>query len=127
MENQNVNPLEQGMQPKMEEKTPTENINSKAQDTSAENVLGTLASVILWFGIIVCFFAFFSGLIMWLSNTGYFSDKTERTIGFTLMGSSTVLFLSTLVSWACLKMMVNISRNIFVIKETLLKDKESHQ
>ena len=120
MENQNINPLEQGMQPKVADKSP-ETINSKVQDASAENVLGTLAAVIFWVGTIVCLIAFIVGLAMLLSNIGSWHGEEERTTGAILMGGSIVLYLSTLVSWASLKMMVNISRNIFVIKETLLK------
>lgn len=99
-------------------------INSTAQNKNAENVLGTIASIIFWLGTIVCCIVFIVGLYNWLANIDSWRGKDDRTLGLILMGASIVLYLPTLVSWASLKLMVNISRNLFKIKETLAKDKK---
>lgn len=100
---------------------PTDNAaNSKA----AEKVLGTIASIIFWVGTIVCCIVFIVGLYNCLANIDSWRGKEERTLGLILMGASIVLYLPTLVSWASLKLMVNISRNLFDIKETLEKNKK---
>lgn len=99
-------------------------INSKVQNDNAETVLGTIASIIFWVGTIVCCIAFIVGMYLWLSNIDKWSGEGERTLGLILMGASIVLYLPTLVSWASLKLMVNISRNLFVIKETLANGKK---
>lgn len=99
-------------------------INSKVQNDNAEKVLGTIASIIFWVGTIVCCIAFIVGLYIWLANIDRWSGKEERTLGLILMGASIVLYLPTLVSWASLRLMVNISLNLFEIKETLAKGKK---
>lgn len=124
MNNQTMNPLEQGMIANEESVSVKETVNSKMQDSKAENVLSTVATIIIWFGSIVSAIAFFVGLILLLSNKGYWGDDDERTLGLILMGASVVLYLPTLVSWASLKLMVNISRNLFVIRDSLAKDKK---
>ena len=107
---------------------PTDNtINSIVQNDNAEKVLGTIASIIFWVGTIVCCIVFIVGLYNWLANIDRWSGKEERTLGLILMGASIVLFLPTLVSWASLKLMVNISRNLFEIKEALTKGKNKSQ
>jgi hypothetical protein len=90
----------------------------------AEKVLGTIASIIFWFGTIVCCIVFIVGLYNWLANIDSWRGKEDRTLGLILMGASIVLYLPTLVSWASIKLMVNISRNLFEIKETLAKGKK---
>lgn len=97
-------------------------INSKVQNDNAEKVLGTIASTIFWVGTIVCFIVFIVGLTNFLANIDGWSGKDERTLGLILMGASIILYIPTLVSWASIKLMVNISRNLFVIKESLAKD-----
>jgi hypothetical protein len=99
-------------------------INNKVKNDNAETVLGTIASIIFWVGTIVCCIVFIVGLYNWLANIDSWRGKEDRTLGLILIGASIVLYLPTLVSWASLKLMVNISRNLFVIKETLAKDKK---
>lgn len=99
-------------------------INNKVQNDNAEKVLGTIASIIFWVGTIVCCIIFIVGIYNWLANIDSWRGKEDRTLGLILMGASIVLYLPTLVSWASLKLMVNISRNLFEIKETLAKGKK---
>ena len=99
-------------------------INNKVKNDNAETVLGTIASIILWVGTIVCCIVFIVGLYNWLANIDSWSGKEDRTLGLILIGASIVLYLPTLISWASLKLMVNISRNLFEIKETLAKGKK---
>lgn len=99
-------------------------INNKVKNDNAETVLGTIASIIFWVGTIVCCIVFIVGSYNWLANIDSWSGKEDRTLGLILIGASIVLYLPTLVFWASLKLMVNISRNLFVIKETLAKDKK---
>ena len=94
------------------------------QNDNAEKVLGTIASIIFWVGTIVCCIVFIVGIYNWLANIDSWRGKEDRTLGLILMGASIVLYLPTLVSWASLKLMVNISRNLFEIKETLAKGKK---
>ncbi len=119
-----MNPLEQGMIAKEESVSTKETVNSKMQDTKAEKVLSTVATIIIWFGSIVSAIAFLVGLIMLLSNMERWGDEDKRILGLIIMGASIISYLPTLISWASLKLMVNISRNLFDIKETLAKSKK---
>lgn len=119
MNNQTINPLEQGMIAKEESVSIKEAVNSKVQDTKAENVLSIVASIIIWFGSIVSAIAFFVGLIILLSNMDRWGDDDKRILGLIIMGASIISYLPTLISWASLKLMINVSRNLFVIKETI--------
>lgn len=123
-EKQNINPLEQGMLNPNGQQIVNKK-NEKVQSSSAEDVLGTVAKVVISIGSIICGIGALVGLAMFLSNLGdggYFSNNgTKRITGLIILGASILIYIPTLVSWATLKMQVNMSRNLFVIKEILLK------
>jgi len=93
--------------------------NEKVQSSSAEDVLGTVAKVIICLGSIICGIGAIVGLIVLVSNL--VEEDDEWLIGLVILGASILIYFPTLVSWATLKMQVNMSRNLFVIKEILLK------
>ena len=126
MEKQYANPLEEGMKNAEENKTTLQSINDKTSSTKAEKVLDTIASVILWLGTIECVGVFIAGLNMFLTYQDSYHHATESIVGLILAILSIILFPIILVTWAKLKVTVNISRNLFVIKKIMLEDKEKN-
>ena len=116
MENQEFNPLEQGMLNPNDQQI----VNTKkVQSSSAEDVLGTIAKIIICLGSIICGIGAIVGLIVLMRNLA--EEDDEWLIGLIILVASILTYIYTLVFWATLKMQVNMSRNLFVIKEILLK------
>lgn len=127
MEKQYANPLEEGMKKTEKSQTTLESINEKASSTKAEKILDTIATIILWLGTIECVGAFIAGLSMFLTYQDSYRHATESIVGLILAILSIILFPIILVTWAKLKVMVNISRNLFVIKMMMLDEKEKNR
>lgn len=127
MEKQYANPLEEGMKKTEESQTARQTINDNASSTKAEKVLDTIASIILWLGTIECGVALFAGLGMFLSYQDSYRHATECIVGLILAILSIILFPIIIVTWAKLKVTVNISRNLFVIKKIMLEEKEKNK
>ena len=66
-------------------------------------------------------------MMMHGASVSKYSDEAKySTIGLITLIASIVLYLINLISWANLKVKVNISRNLFVIKGLMLEDKEKN-
>ncbi len=88
------------------------NALSYAVDSGAETVVNTVAEVLKWIGIIGGVLAFFVGIVM---------IGEEGAVGGILIGSGIAAILTGIISWAFLKLLVNISRNLFKIHDQLEK------
>lgn len=88
------------------------NAVSYAVDSGAETVVNTVAEVLKWIGIIGGVLAFFVGIVM---------IGEEGAVGGILIGSGIAAVLTGIISWAFLKLLVNISRNLFKIHDQLEK------
>ena len=96
-------------------------VNEKVQSSEAEDVMDTLAKVIIRMGNFFCGFSVGVGitfLILSFFDDPYGWEKFFLGIGFLVF--SITLFVFFRIAWAKIKVVVNISRNLFVIKETLL-------
>ena len=83
--------------------------------------MDTLAKVILIMGYIFCGISVGIGIILIISSFSdnqYSSAKLFQGIGFFVF--SIILYIFFRIVWAKIKVVVNISRNLFVIKETLV-------
>lgn len=94
--------------PQVEE---VEKISKYAVSPTAENTVNTIAALLLAVGIIGAVIGFFGGIIE-------FQDD-EAAIGWAFLGGGFLVFLSGLISWAFLKVFVNISRNLYNINDVL--------
>ena len=83
-----------------------------AVDSSAETVVHTVAEVLKWIGLIGGTLSAIIGICL-LGEYG--------TLGVILIGSGIVSALSGIISWAFLRLLVNISRNLFRIYDLLKK------
>lgn len=91
--------------------------NEKEVDPAAENVVSTLAKVILGVSIAVFVFALIGSLVQ-------FADSNPEG-GWSAILISLVSLASGVIGWAFLRVLVNISRNIFAIREALEKKQGS--
>lgn len=95
----------------------------KVENASAEKVLGTVAKkFFLWVGIILCVLLFKSGLGM---ITGDADAPVTFFMGVAVMLVAILNIILVLIVWASVKFLVNISRNIFVIKDILMSDHDN--
>ena len=104
-------------------------VNDKVNDTHAEDVLATIASVLFWVSTIGYSIIFITGIIMRVrgASASIYSDNAKYSwIGLVVMIASIIFYLINLIAWAKLKVNVNISRNLFVIKGLMLEDKEKN-
>ena len=93
--------------------------NEKVNNANAEAVLGTLAKVVLWVGIVLCGIAVLVGLFTFLRGIAA-PEWVRGTLMLTGLGTilgAAFAFLMFLISWANIKLKVNISRNLFIIKK----------
>lgn len=91
------------VQPIKTQAIPQESVNS-----SAENVLNTVATIGLCVGIVASIILLFTGF-------GQLGDWNERDkiIGSILCGVSVLTLILSLIQWAFVKTFINISRNLF--------------
>lgn len=95
------------------EQNPTDNnAVDYAVDSGAETVVNTVAEVLKWIGIIGGIIALLIGFIMLTSGGPAGAIILASGIGAILVG---------VISWAFLKLLVNISRNLFKIHDQLEK------
>lgn len=80
-------------------------------DSGAETVVSTVAEVLKWIGILGGGLAVLIGLV----------TVGEEAIGGILIGAGIVALITGIISWAFLKLLVNISRNLFRIHDLLKK------
>lgn len=103
----------------------TSSLNDKVKNADAEKVLGTLSLIILWAGIVICTILALVGLVTFFKGVGMeWGGGAVMLTGFLMILGAALLFLYFLVVWASIKLRVNISRNIFVIKDLLMKNQE---
>lgn len=94
-----------------EQKATTDNTITYPVDSGAETVVSTVAEALKWIGILGGGLAVLIGL----------GTVGEETIGGILIGAGIVALITGIISWAFLKLLVNISRNLFRIHDLLKK------
>lgn len=87
-------------------------INKYPVNPGAENTINAVAAVLLIVGIIVCAGCVVGGLIV----TAGLGDAKAWLIG---VGVGLLILLSYLVQWAFVKVIVNISRNLYNINASI--------
>ena len=87
------------------------NLGSHEVNPAAEKVVNSLANVILWIGCIIAAFMVIYGL------------SVSALYGFAMLGVGIVIVVSVIVQWAFLRVVVNISRNMYNINEALRQRK----
>lgn len=97
---------------------------NRVKNASAEKVLGTLAKVILWIGIIISGLLLLAGFVMTFIVSAL-SDELTVWSGLLAMVLAVLNLIPFLLMWASIKIWVNISRNIFVIKEVLMSNHDN--
>ena len=91
---------------------------TESGNNGAENTLETFAYAILFIGILASLICLFT--ICTTEKHGYYSDRTEfNPIGFAV---TIATLISSLLSWAFIKVFVNISRTLKEINAKLTKD-----
>lgn len=79
----------------------------------AERTIYVISNIVLCFGIIL-------SLILMISGFVYLFDRfLGPTLGFALMGLSILLAVISLTTWAAIRVMINISLNLFAINDGL--------
>lgn len=78
---------------------------------SAENTLNKIAKIILIISILGC-------VVFLIGAIAAFSDY-DPEIGWSFLGISITVLLSGIASWAIMKVIINISRNLFMINSVL--------
>lgn len=78
-------------------------------DLSAENTLKTIAKIVLVIGVIATLVLLFT--IVWVDSGryNYITDTVFNPAGF---ATTLAVFLSTLISWASLRVLADISINL---------------
>ena len=84
-------------------------------NAGAEKVVDTLAEIIKYLSIIAGILCFFIGLALFTS---------KESGGGAMMLTGIVTIFSGIISWAFLKLLVNISRNLFILNERVKKLEE---
>ena len=86
----------------------TQAISQESVNSSAENILNTVATIGLCVGIVASIILLFTGF-------GQMGNWTERDqiIGLILCGVSVLTLVLFLIQWAFMKTFINISRNLF--------------
>lgn len=93
----------------------------KSCSFAAENTLNVIAGIILWVGIlctIVCLFTITTRKAMY--GTSIYDMECHRVFNLGGLVVSIGVFLSTLTSWALLKVMANISRSLKEINSKIM-------
>lgn len=93
-----------------------ENISKFPVDPKAETVLNVFAVVLLVIGIIGGFFCLIAGLVQ-------LSDPYFGGVGWGLVLTGIFIALIGLLQWAALKVLVNISRNLYNINASINEKK----
>ena len=91
------------VQPIKTQAIPQESVNS-----SAENVLNTVATIGLLVGIVASFIL----LVVGIGQIGDWNER-DKIIGSILCGVSVLTLILSLIQWAFVKTFINISRNLF--------------
>ena len=86
-----------------------ENRNKYSVSPGAENVVNVIAGIFLWGSIV----AFVVTLVVGL----YLATSEGESAGWIVAGCSVLLLPSGIISWAFLKVFVNISRSLYNINE----------
>ena len=73
----------------------------------AEAVASTVASIILWFFLIIGFGAIIFGFMF------YKEKALEPEAVAAIIGSGILIIISGVLNWASIKMFVNMSRNLY--------------
>lgn len=94
-----------------EQKATTDNTITYPVDSGAETVVSTVAEALKWIGILGGGLTVLIGLV----------TVGEEAIGGILIGAGIVALITGIISWAFLKLLVNISRNLFRIHDLLKK------
>lgn len=86
-------------------------VTEEAAPKTPEMVLETVSTVVLWAGILVGVILFFIGK--------YMIDDSEEAIGYALLITIIPTVLSSVVVWAVLRVLCNISNNLNDINKKL--------
>ena len=89
---------------------------NESVNASAENILNTVTTTILWIGII-------SAVIMLIAGLSVMVDY-EVALGVGLLVGSILVLVISLIQWAFSKTFINISRNLFNLNYKLEKIQE---
>ena len=130
MDNNSFSTLEVGMKASTQNKTniTTGSINYNVQNTYAEDILAKVASILFWVSTIGYGSTAITGFVMLIKNSLITEYSNERfaPIGLIIIIASIILYLVNIIAWAKLKVNINISRNLFVIKGLMLEDREKN-
>lgn len=100
-----------------ENKETAKPVEEKPDDNSAEETLKTIATITLVVGIIASLILFFT--VCWVENPMSYSHKMMfNPIGF---GTMVMVLVSSVISWATLKVFANISMTLKDIKNKMPK------
>lgn len=94
-------------------------VNSpNSTDNSAEKTLSLIASIILWLGILGSVICLFTITTTEVIRPGYYS-RTETVFNPAGLAITIGMLISTVATWALLKVFVNISRTLKQINSKL--------
>lgn len=86
----------------------TQAISQESVNSSAENILNTVATIGLCVGIVASIILLFTGF----GQMGNWRER-DQIIGLILCGVSVLTLVLFLIQWAFMKTFINISRNLF--------------
>jgi len=81
------------------------------QSSNAETIMNIIPTIVLWFGIIMGVLGFCL-FITWIQD--------EKTVAWIALIIGLIILVVCMFNWASAKIVINESRNLFVIKESLL-------
>ena len=127
MENKNFSPLDLGMRsPSQNKNDNTANSNRERYlEGQAEAFIAKIASALFWISTIGYSITTIAGFVL-MFRGGLMDETIYSWTGIITIIASIIFYLITLLTWAKLKVNVNISRNLFVIKGLMLEDKEKN-
>lgn len=86
-------------------------------NSTAESVLNIVAMLILIVGVIAAFFVL--GICIFKADSYSLVGLAWEWILFGFLGALFTFFICGLLPWACIKVYINISRNLFAIRRDL--------
>lgn len=96
-----------------ESQTPALEAQTAPQSNAAENVLNVIANVVLWVGLIVTLFCLFTlTTTKVVDPTYHYSIHYDTVFNPGGLVISVGVLLSTVTTWALLKVVANISKNL---------------
>ena len=93
------------------------NVNHLQVNPAAENFIDKLARFILWSGVLIGIAMFIGGISITIGN--------GEKIGLTLLLLGLFFIITSIIYWSLLRVIINISRNLFNI-HSILKEKTIH-